>query len=137
MTKWIKPVVVIFIFIAVTDWLIHGCLLKSAYEATASAWRTPEDMQKHLGWMFFGQFLVAVVTVMLFCQIRLKEIEQAPKTGALLGLLYGVGNVIMYAVAPYSLSLVLYWIIFAVIQYAIIAILWVLFKPSGFDEYIE
>ena len=137
MVKWIKPVLVIFVFIVIYEGLVHGVFLKGAYEATASAWRSQDEMQKYLGWMFLGQYLVALVSVLLFRQIRLLEIEDAIPVGALIGLLFGVSQFIMYAVAPYSLSLVFLWMLAGVIEYTLIALIWIFTKPAGFGEYIE
>jgi predicted PurR-regulated permease PerM len=54
------------VYFFATDFLVHGVLMKSAYQATAPLWRTEAEIQTHMGSMMLGQFLVAIFTGLIF-----------------------------------------------------------------------
>ena len=63
--RLIIAIVIVFIAIFATDFLIHGVWLKSDYAASASLWRPESEMQKLMGWLRLGQLLAAVTATVL------------------------------------------------------------------------
>ena len=49
--RLILAIVVAFVVLWVTDFLIHGVWMTSDYRATQQLWRTDAEMQSHMGWM--------------------------------------------------------------------------------------
>lgn len=100
--RLILGIVAVFIGIFATDFLIHGVWLKSTYAATPNLWRPEAEMQKYLGWLMLGQFLWAVI----FVVIRAKGFSATATLGTacLYGLSMGVFNqttsLVWYAVQP-------------------------------------
>ena len=58
--RLVLAIVAVFAGIFVTDFLIHAVWLRQNYLDTANLWRTEDDMNKHFGYLLFGQFLAAV-----------------------------------------------------------------------------
>jgi hypothetical protein len=56
-------VLVVFVTIWLSNFLIHGIFLKSAYEATAGLWRSQDEMKQFCTFMLFGQFGVGLFLV--------------------------------------------------------------------------
>lgn len=119
MNKYLKSLFIIFIFIFLYEWLLHGFILKGAYEATASLWRPEANMQKLLPFMFIGQFFIAFFACLLFARSDSSKVKDFVIFGALLGALAGAGQVIMYTVAPYPLYLTVSWIAGGVVEFAL------------------
>jgi hypothetical protein len=59
-------ILVAFITVFATDFLIHGVLLAGTYKATASLWRPEAEMMAKMPWMMLGQFLAAAAFTMIF-----------------------------------------------------------------------
>ena len=57
--RLILAIVVAFIVLWVTDFLIHGIWMMPDYRATQSLWRPDADMKSHMGWMLGAQLLFA------------------------------------------------------------------------------
>ena len=119
MNKYLKSLFVMFVFIFLYEWLLHGIILKDSYQATASLWRPEAQMQKLLPFMFAGQFFIAFFVCLLFARSDSTRVKDFVIFGALIGALAGSGQVIMYSVAPYPMYLTVCWIIGGVIEFAL------------------
>jgi len=64
--RLILAIVVAFIVLWVTDFLIHGIWMMPDYRATQSLWRPDPDMKSHMGWMLGAQLLFAITFVLLW-----------------------------------------------------------------------
>ncbi len=110
-------IVAVFVYIFISDMVIHAWLLAGAYAATASAWRSQEQMQAFFPWMLFGQFIIAKYFVILFAKgYEGKGIPEGVRFGALMGLFCIGGNFIQYSVYPISLTVVLSWCALGLLQ---------------------
>lgn len=108
---------VIFAFIFLSDWLIHGVFLKSAYQATSDMWRSPEEMQAHMAWMLLGQFIIAKYFVIIFANgYKGTGIGEGLRFGFYIGLFAAGPVLINFAVSPIPASLAWSWIGFGLLQ---------------------
>jgi hypothetical protein len=106
----IIAIVVMFGYIFLTDFLIHGVLLKDAYMATASLWRPEAEMHQNFCWMLLGQFLIAKFFVVVFIFGREKGSWcEGARYGAYMWAFTLGGQFINYAVTPQPRSLLLAW----------------------------
>lgn len=106
-------ILVAFVTVWITDFLIHGLWLASAYKATAELWRPEKEMMAKMPFMLLGQFLVAAAFTMIFaaCVAEKRCLNCSLKYAACMAVLIGGGQVIMYAVAPHPGLLVAKWFI--------------------------
>lgn len=104
-------VIVAFVTVWVTDFLIHAVWLSSTYGATKELWRPEAEMLTKMPFMFLGQFLVATGFVVIFAAfVAEKRCLRATLTySAALGVLTAGGQIIMYAVQPFPGMLVVQW----------------------------
>jgi hypothetical protein len=63
-------VIAVFAFSMLYDFLVHGHLLKGMYEATASLWRTEEEMQQMAVWCFVYHALLAITITCIYKRAR-------------------------------------------------------------------
>lgn len=124
----------VFIGIFATDYLIHSVWLKSTYEATKSLWRPEGEMKDHFVWLMLGQFLWAVI----FVVIRAKGFSATASFGnaCLYGLSMGVfGQVhtlVTYAVQPFPAELAVQWFLSGVVQSTLMgALVFFVYKPKA------
>lgn len=81
----IVAVVAVFIALSALDFVLHGVLLRSTYEATANLWRPMDEMNMPL------IYLVTLVFTAAFVAIYLLLIEpKSVRSGTLLGVLFGL-----------------------------------------------
>ena len=63
-------VVVVFLAFFVMDFVIHELILSGPYEATASLWRTEEDMNRLMPFMWIGTLVMSLFFVLIFGRLR-------------------------------------------------------------------
>jgi hypothetical protein len=126
--------VVAFVAISATDYLIHEVWLKSTYAADAGKlWRSEEDMKDHMSGIFLGQFFAAVAFTMLWARIAMggAGLQCAVALGFFLGLFYSGGVIITHAVQPLPHGLALKWIISGMLQSILVGvILFFVYRPA-------
>lgn len=127
MNKYLRVILVMFVFIVAYEWLVHGVLLASLYNETAMLWRPEEDMQSKIHWMFAGQLLTAVLVCMLFSRSDSSQLADYFIFGALLGLLFCAAQLVMYAVSPYPVILIVYWCLAELIKFSLAGLLFYFF----------
>ncbi len=100
-----------FIFIFLSDWVIHGMLLMDMYEQTPQLWRVPEDMEVYFPWMTVNQILLTLVLAFIFTRnFEGKGMMEGVRFGVMFGLLTGLGAFGSYAYMPISLTLAFAWL---------------------------
>lgn len=119
--RWVIASVVVAVVIAVLEMIIHGVLLQSTYQETASVWRPMAESQPMMPLMWLGYLIFAPFFVWIYA----KGIE-AGKTmigqGVRFGLAFGVGlsamsALIWYVVLPIPAALAWAWFAAGVIVY--------------------
>ena len=120
MKRTLLAITVVFIAWSLLDFVIHGLLLQSAYEATASLWRSMDEMKMPL------MYLVTLVYSACFVAIyALLGRERSFATGIRYGGLFGLAAGISMGFGSYSymqipLSLAWGWF-FGVLAESIVA----------------
>ena len=113
----------VFILWSVLDFIIHGIILRSAYEATASLWRPMAQMK--MGLMYVTVLIAACMFVLIYSRLIAAK---TPASGFKYGLLYGIGvgagmGYGTYSVMPIPYSMALAWFLGAVAEAALGGIL--------------
>ena len=100
------------VFIAL-EFLIHGFLLSSAYQETASIWRPKAEMEGLFGFMVAGQFLFGVFFGIVFAQgyePRREALGQGFRYGLIMAAMLAPMNSLgWYAILPIPQSLCALW----------------------------
>lgn len=111
----LKAIVAVFIFIWISDWLIHGVLLKSIYEETMYLWRPQAEM---VTWALFGsQAITALFFTIIFTKgYDGKGYKEGIRYGALMAAFISGGTLMQYAVSPMPAKLIGAWISTCFIQ---------------------
>lgn len=95
--KLVIAMVVCYVVLLGTNYLIHSVWLMSDYAATQDTWRPMADMQQKMWVMFVGQAFFAA----LFCYIYSRGAEAKPWMAQ--GIRYGI-LMTLFTVIPYSLG---------------------------------
>src|SRR5512132_2419663 len=123
--RLILGIVTVFVGLWVTDFLIHGLWLQSRYSATMSLWRPEADMQKHMLWLFLGQFIFAVAFVMIWA--RGFASNGHLRCGILYGLFMGAFSqattFITFAVQPLPRDIAVKWVLAGIGQGILLGVL--------------
>jgi hypothetical protein len=111
MKRTIWAVVAVFIAWSVLDFILHGLLLRSTYEATASLWRPMDQMNIPL--MYFVTFIFTVCFVLIYgFLVGQKSLMSGIRYGALFGLASGISMGFgSYCYMPIPLTLAWSWFV--------------------------
>jgi len=111
MKSFIMATLAVFVFIFLSDWLIHGKLLVGMYEETAHLWRAKDSMKDFFLFMVLGQLIIADTFTFIYARgCEGKSWCEGLRFGITMGFLFSGGTLIWYAVAPYSQALLWSWI---------------------------
>jgi len=100
--RLIVAVIVAFVFIFATDFLIHAVWLKPVYDATKELWRPEAEMNARFPWMLAAQLLAALTFVWIWALgfAARGTVALACIYGLLLGLAVQVTTMVTYVVSP-------------------------------------
>ena len=114
----IITIVVAFVTIWVTDFLIHQVWLSAAYGETKQLWRPEAEMMAKMPLMMLGQLLVAAAFSMIFaaCVAEKRCLKCTLKFAFCIALISIGGQIMMYVVQPVPGSLVAKWCVAVVVQ---------------------
>jgi len=131
--RLILAIVVAFVVLWVTDFLIHGVWMTPEYRATQQLWRTDAQMQSHMGWMLGAQLLFAITFVLLWTRwAETARLGCAIGYGLLMGLFSGVWAIIMYVVIPMPCSIACKWFFAGLAQTILLGIVtFYVYKPKA------
>jgi hypothetical protein len=117
MKRLIIAIAVGFVFIFVSDMLIHGVWMRGDYAATMQLWRPESEMQQHLSWMMGGQLLASTTFVVVWAMgFAGRGLAWAIVYGLLMGLFGQVNTLIMYSVMPLPLEITTKWFVAGLAQ---------------------
>lgn len=107
--RTIFAVVVVFITSSVLDFILHGMLLRSTYDATASLWRPMNEMKMPL--MYFVTLVFTLCFVLIYrLMVGQKSLLSGVKFGVLFGLATGISMGFgSYSYMPIPLTLAWSW----------------------------
>jgi hypothetical protein len=122
-----------FVFVFISDFLIHGVWLRADYMASMSLWRPEAEMQSHMPWMMTGQFLAAATFVTLWamgCAAR-GSVGGACLYGLLMGIFHQANTLITYSVTPLPPDLATKWFASGLLQAVLFGMLtFFVYKPA-------
>ncbi len=106
----------IFLLWSVLDFVIHGIILRPAYEATASMWRPMAQMK--MGLMYVVVLIAASMFVLIYAWLITRK---SLGKGFIYGLLYGIGVGVgmgygTYSVMPIPYSMALTWFLGSLVE---------------------
>jgi len=133
--RLILAIIVAFVVLWVTDFLIHGVWMTPDYHATQQLWRTDAEMTSHMTWMLGAQLLFVITFVILWAKgfaERTSKISCAVGYGVLMGLFSGVWALIMFVVVPMPGSIAAKWFFAGIAQTILLGLVtfWI-YKPSA------
>lgn len=106
-----------FVFIFAFDYLVHANVLSGIYAETAHLWRTPVEMKSTFPFMLAMQFLLALITSVIFTRnYEAQGIAEGIRFGSLLGVLFAVMMSSSYAWLPIPELLAIYWAMAGLMQ---------------------
>lgn len=122
--RLILAILVAFVFVLATDFLIHGVWLQPTYHATASLWRTEPEMQARMGWTFGAHFLAALTFVVLWARGFAEQacLRCAVMYGLFMGLFSQAGTIMTYVVTPVPAEIPLKWFFSALVQAVLLGV---------------
>jgi hypothetical protein len=114
--RYVLAVVAIFIAWFAMDFLIHGVILKSAYEATAHLWRPMAEM--NMGLMHAITFAAAIAFTGIYALlVQPKSICSGVRFGLLYGLAAGLPMGFgTFSVMPIPLSMAAIWFVGTIVE---------------------
>ena len=127
-------IVVAFLVIFATDFLIHGVWLSSVYGATQSLWRPQAEMQGFMPWLSAGQFLAAATFSVLWAVgfAQKAKLTCSLKYGISMGLFHQSNTLITYAVTPLPPEIAVKWFVAGVLQAALLGVVvFFVYKPKA------
>jgi len=112
-------VLAVFVAWSVMDFIIHGVILSSSYEATASLWRPMNEMNMSI--MYLAVLISAVTFALIYSRLVARK---GLATGLTYGLLFGVATGVSmgfgsYAVMPIPFNMAFTWFLGSVIEAAV------------------
>ena len=131
--RLLLALIVMFVAVFATNFLIHGVWLQSTYKETMNLWRSEPEMQARFGWMLLGQFLFATTFVAIWAAGFAEKqcLRCAILYGLMMALFSQAGTVISYVVSPLPPSLALKWFIAGVLQGLVMGlVVYSVYKPK-------
>ena len=109
--RLVLAIVAVFVGIFATDMLIHGVWLNSLYKETAQLWRTEAEMTHHMAYLIAGQFLTALMFVLIWAHAAMPSLGRACAYGLCMALFQQAMTFITYAVQPLPGGIALRWVL--------------------------
>lgn len=132
MKRLLLAIVVGFVVVWITDFLIHGVWMMADYRATQSLWRPETEMHSYMGWMLGAQLLTVLTFVLLWTRwADTARVGCAFGFGCLMGMFSGVWPIVLYVVLPMPGSIACKWFFAGVVQCIILALVtFYVYKPA-------
>ncbi len=116
MKKAIVSVVAVFVAWSILDFVIHGLILQSTYEATAALWRPMNEMK-----MWVIHVAVLINALAFVCIYAGFFADKGIRTGLIYGFLFGLGTGFpmgfgTYAFMPIPIFLAIGWFVGALVE---------------------
>jgi hypothetical protein len=117
--KSILAALAVFMVWSALDFVIHGLILKSTYEATAQLWRPMTEMK--MGVMHVAVLIAAVAFVSIYARLLARR---GVGTGLQYGLWFGLATGVSmgygtYSVMPIPYHMALTWFLGSLVQGAV------------------
>lgn len=131
--RLLLAIVVGFLIIFGTDYLIHGVWLMPDYDATKSLWRPDAEMQTHFLWMLLAQFLCAATFAIVWAKgFAGRCVGMGIIFGLVMGMFQQVWAIVNYVVIPMPGALATKWYFSGLAQAILLGIVVALiYKPRA------
>jgi len=118
MKKIIIAILVVFVVWQLLDFVMHGLILRSSYEATPQIWRPMAEMK--MGLLMIVSLLSAVSFVWIYARLVFpKNIWIGLEYGLFLGVAFGLGmGYGTYSTIPVPYTMALTWFLGTIIEMA-------------------
>ena len=111
------PVLSLFIFTFIFEWLAHGKLLTHLYQETRELWRPENEIGEYFSFKVMSQFFYILVFFFIASKLyKGKDLTEGAYYGFYIGLFSGIVQFSAYALIPISLTLAAIWLSLALIQ---------------------
>jgi hypothetical protein len=110
-----------FIFAFLFEWLLHGVILRANEAALPQGLaRAPADFQNHFLWVVLGEAIMLLMFTMIYARgFAAGGISAGIGLGIMFGIVYTGADLISYAAQPFPGSLIVWYSIAGLIEYAI------------------
>jgi len=128
--KFIFASIAVFISGEILDFIIHGLILKGAYESL-TLWRA--DMNSLMWVMHVTSLIFAFLFVYIFTKgYESKGVMEGVRYGLLIGLIMTLTSSLgQYAMYPLPFRLIIQWFVFGMIEFIILGIVAAaIYKPA-------
>ena len=132
MKRLLLAIVVAFVIVFGTDFLIHGFWLNPDYEATKQLWRPESEMNARFHWMLIAQLVGAATFVIIWAKgFAGRDVGTGITFGLLMGLAQQVWAIIDHVVMPVPGVLAAKWVVAGLVQCVLMGIVTALiYKPE-------
>ena len=131
--KFLIALIVVFVLLELTNYVIHSVILMSVYESLKEHFRTMEEMGSKMWIMYVVDIVWSFFFVFFFVKgYENKGLGEGIRYGIYIGLFTSfVAAYAQYVVYPLTYSLILQWFIYGLIQAVILGIASALiYKPK-------
>jgi len=132
--RFILASLAVFVVSQIVGFIIHGLILDSAYQATASLWRPEAEMNSMMWIMWVGGLIYSLFFTCIFTKgYEGKGIGEGLRYGFLMGCLISVPmSFSMYVTQPFPFGLAVSWLVCGIISMMIQGIVVAaVYKPNG------
>ena len=97
------------IFVFFYDWVVHGILLMSMYEANADVWRPMAEMQSMMAFSIFIKLALAFAAAYYIGQKNIHGWKAGARFGTTIGVFLAIMSLAQYAYLPLDITLPIVW----------------------------
>lgn len=113
---WISAAALL-LFIFLSDFVIHGQLMKQAYMDTASLWRSEEEMGQYFPVMLLAYLLTSTFLALIFAKgYENRGWKEGLRFGLLITPIFISTYLVQYVVTPLPSNILCSWIVATVFQ---------------------
>lgn len=113
--RYVISLFVVFVFVALYEFLAHGVLLMGLYEQTAALWRPQEE--SNMVFMFLSQLGFAAVFAYIFTlHYEDRGVGEGVRFGLYIGILLGTIEIGTYCYMPIPMVLMLSWVLVSLLK---------------------
>jgi hypothetical protein len=121
--RLLLAIVVAFVVIFASDYLIHHVWLRTDYEAIKSILRPEADMQSRIHWLILAQMICAITFVIIWAKgVVSGSIGNGIGFGLLMGLFQQIWALVNYVIIPMPGDLAVKWFFSGLVQAVLIGI---------------
>ena len=117
--KAVLAMIAVFILWSVIDYIIHGLMLRSTYEATARLWRPMAEMKTYLFYIVYA-FVAFFFTLIFSKGYEAKGLLEGVRYGLYVALMIVLPHAYnSYATLQIPYSIALQWFLYGTVEYVL------------------